>query len=215
MVSQCAATVGLAAVVLASAGCATAPGFWHYQSDRQIQQGTARSFNATSYAASMWSSKVVPTAAAKAVPAAALLPLLASDQSSADRKYGHQAATGGSYSFLVKGTGTVTAVDTTNQIGPVTVAVDGAKEGIQLATGPVFVGTALRDAFSFIHFGDFTNQIQYADVATALNAQVRAKVIGNLDRAGLKGKKVSFVGAFTPLPGTAPLVVPTELKVGP
>ena len=40
---------------------------------------------------------------------------------------------------------------------------------VDLQIGPVIFGTALRDSLPFIHFGDFVNQIQFAQISRALN----------------------------------------------
>jgi predicted lipoprotein len=85
---------------------------------------------------------------------------------------------------------------------------------VAIATGPVIAGTAIRDAVGFISFGDFTNQIEYANVANEINARVKTDVIAKADVKGATGKKVTFAGAFSNLPGGSILVVPTELEVG-
>src|SRR6266508_3758844 len=201
-VRRLALAVGL--VVVAGSvlvGCAKVPGVYTYEAKRSVQPGTAR-FNAASYVESIWASRILPTVASKAVDAATLLPAIARNATAAGRKYGHQADDGSPYSFLIKGAGTVVKVDTSAHTGPVTVNVDSAGRAaeVQLATGPVFVGTALRDAVGFIKFNDFTNQIDYANVALALNAKVRADVVASLDRNTLHGKHIRFAGSFTLLP---------------
>ena len=40
-------------------------------------------------------------------------------------------------------------------------------------SGPVLKGTALRDSLEFVKFGDFVNQVAFAEVATALNERAR------------------------------------------
>ena len=120
---------------------------------------------------------------------------------------------------MAKGSGTVTKVDTSAPTGPVTVRVPAAAGAkpvtVTVATGPVIAGTALRDGVGFISFGDFTNQIAYADVANQINAKVKAEVTSKVDVKGLTGKKVTFYGAFSAVvPGQIQLV-PTELQVAP
>ena len=56
-------------------------------------------------------------------------------------------------------------------------------------------GTALRDALGFIRFTDFTNQIEFAAVANALNDRVAAAVLAPLDFETLAGRTISFIGA--------------------
>ena len=79
-------------------------------------------------------------------------------------------------------------------------------------TGPVIAGTALRDGVKFIHFSDFTNQLDYADVATELNNKVKSEVLAGVDAKSLVGKKVDFAGAFSLVAPGSVLVVPTPAR---
>jgi predicted lipoprotein len=85
---------------------------------------------------------------------------------------------------------------------------------VSLQIGPALNGTALRDAVGFIDFNQFVNQVDYADAGTALNTQVKQKVLKGLDRQSLKGKRVRFTGAFTYLAPTVVTVTPVRLEVG-
>lgn len=207
----------LAIVLVGATACARVPGVYVYESHNQVNSSGQQAFSAVRYVASIWSAKVVPTVRKQAVPATTLLPAVTADPTAASKKYGHQAGIDGQYSFLVSGSGTVTAVGTDEPTGPITVALTsgGKPLTVQIDTGPVFAGTALRDSMSFIGFNDFTNQIDYANVAVQLNNKVRTSVVAGLDRGSLTGKHVTFAGAFTQLPGATPLIVPTELKVVP
>jgi len=63
---------------------------------------------------------------------------------------------------------------------------------VVIETGPVIRGTALRDALPFIQFSQFTNQLEYARVANALNERA-AKVAA---AAQVKaGDTVRYAGA--------------------
>ena len=210
------AVVAVTLIVAGASACARVPGVYVFESDNVVAASGQQAFNPVSYVNSIWSAKVLPTVRTQAVPASTLLPALAANATAASARYGHQAGINGQYAFLISGSGTVTAVGTTQPTGPVTVTIGSGAQAVtvQIATGPVFAGTALRDALTFIDFNDFTNQIDYANVATQLNDKVRGTVVNGLDRASLPGKQVSFAGAFTLLPGATPLVVPTELKVG-
>jgi predicted lipoprotein len=207
------AAVAAAAVGGLAGGCARVPGVYVYENADAASRANAK-FDAVSYVNDIWSSKVVPTVQDKAVDAPTLLSALKSDPAGTGPKYGRQAAAGGPYSYLIKGTGTVTKVSDA-PTGPVTVEVTGpdAKYEITIATGPVIPGTALRDAVGFIDFSQFTNQLDYADVATQLNEKVKSEVVGKIDKASLTGKQVTFAGAFTALGPNAASVVPTELTV--
>jgi predicted lipoprotein len=115
----------------------------------------------------------------------------------------------------VRGTGTVTEVDEKAPSHPVTVKVDGLEgkdSNVQVVTGPVIAGTALRDAVKFIKFSDFTNQLDYADAGTGLNEKVKSDVLAGVSAKDLVGKKVDFAGAFSMVAPGVVLVVPTRLE---
>ncbi len=163
----------------------------------------------------IWESKVLPTVQEQATDAATLVPAVADDPEAAGEQYGHRAGVGSPFSYLVKGSGTVTEVDADSPTAPLTVRLDGSDTEVSISTGEVIAGTALRDGLGFVSFNEFSNQLDYADVATELNQRVRADVLDTLpaDRKELEGAKVSFSGAFSALvPGTV-LIVPVTLEV--
>ncbi|WP_345429979.1 DUF2291 domain-containing protein [Actinoallomurus vinaceus] len=198
------------------AACSGVPGVYVVEKAGSPAAGAGggKKFDATSYADGIWASKVVPAAQKGAVDAATLLPALRADQKGASARYGKQAGAGSPYSFLIKGTGTVTGVTSGNAVGSVQLDVPGVgKTDVNLAAGPAFVGTAVRDAVGFIDFSQFTNQIDYADAATALNAKVKATVLRGVDLNSIKGKKVTFTGAFQLLSSASVMITPITLEV--
>jgi predicted lipoprotein len=207
------ATATAIAVALAVSACSKLPGIYVYEKDGQAA-GASGATDPKTYVDDNWAQKIVPTVHDKAVDVTTVAAAIDQDPAAAGKQYGQQAGTGSPYAFMVKGTGTVTDVDTEAPTGPVTVEVPGKTPlKVTIATGPVIAGTALRDAVGFIAFGDFTNQIDYAEVANQINDRVKTDVIAKVDRAALKGKKVEFYGAFSALaPGTI-FLVPTELAV--
>jgi predicted lipoprotein len=194
-------------------GCARVPGVYVYENAEAASQSSG-AFDAVEFVGGIWSSKVLPTVQEKALDAPTLLAAIKSDPAAAGTKYGHQTGTGSPYSYLIKGTGTASKVSDA-PTGPITVDIDTptGKQQIAIATGPVIAGTALRDAVGFIEFSQFTNQLDYADVATQLNNKVKSEVVSKVDKATLVGKQITFAGAFTALGPNAVLVVPTELTV--
>lgn len=206
-----------ASVAALTSACSHVPGVYTYvPASEATASGAAGStaFDAEKYVDGIWQDKVLPTIDQQAVDAATLLPALASDQDGASKQYGNQAGTGSPYAFLTRGTGTVTKVDEDSPSHPVTIQVDGLKgdgSTVQVVTGPVIAGTALRDAVKFIKFSDFTNQLDYADAGTQLNAKVKTEVLAKVDPASLVGKKVDFAGAFSLVAPGSVLIVPTHL----
>jgi predicted lipoprotein len=209
-------------LVLAVAGgasaCSRVPGVYTYVPAGETAgagAGGKAAFDKQAFVDGVWQSKVLPAVDADAVDATTLLPALAADPESASKQYGSQAGTGSPYAFLVRGTGTVTEVDEEAPSHPVTVKVDGLEgkdSNVQVVTGPVIAGTALRDAVKFIKFSDFTNQLDYADAGTGLNEKVKSDVLAGVSAKDLVGKKVDFAGAFSMVAPGVVLVVPTRLE---
>ncbi|MFF5288642.1 DUF2291 family protein [Paractinoplanes globisporus] len=193
--------------------CSKVPGVYVYEKDGQAAAAKPGAADPKQYVADTWSAKIVPTVHDKAVDVATVAAAVAKDPAAAGKQYGHQSGTGSPFAYMVKGTGTVTGIDTSVPTGPMTVEVGTTK--VTIATGPVIAGTAIRDAVGFISFGDFTNQIDYANVANQINLKVKSDVLAKVDLATVKGKKIDFYGAFSALgPGTI-FLVPTELTVAP
>ena len=145
----------------------------------------------------------------RAVDAATLAAAVGKDQQAAATKYGIDTGAGAEVS--VKFSGTVGKGD--SGIYPVTVPGLPKKLLVRMQTGPAINGTDLRDAPGTIKFGDFTNQIDYQNAASALNNQLKQQVLAKADTADLTGKKVSVVGAFALINPDAWLVTPAKLSV--
>jgi predicted lipoprotein len=162
----------------------------------------------------LWSDDL-PAAIDRAVDLGELLRAAAADPEAVGARWGRREGRG-PFNVLVSGGGRVLEVDTSSRVGTAVVEVatlDGP-EPIRLQIGPVLRGTSIRDALPTVSFDQFVNQIQYADVATALNARVETGVLQSLDRASLVGKEVRFVGATT-LEADGPLTItPVRLEMG-
>ena len=170
---------------------------------RSIESLTApASFDAVAYVESIWPSRVTSSLEVDAVPV--------SQVTSSGGSVGGAARS-------VTAAGVITSVETTSRAGVATIdldPVDGRPDAL-LQVGPVIRGTALRDALSFIRFTDFTNQIEFAAVAGALNDRVLSDVLGHVDLAALAGQRVRILGAAVPgaASGDLPVVVAVTLGV--
>lgn len=202
---------------LALTACSGIPGVFVVEKPGSSATGAdgTRKFDAAAYADRVWATRVVPAAQKNAVDASTLFSALRKDQAAASERYGKRSGTGSPYSFLVKGTGKVTGVSNTSGAGSMQVDVEDAGDtDVNVAIGPAIVGTAVRDSVGFIDFSQFTNQIDYANVATALNSKVKTTVLKDVDPESIKGKKVTFTGAFQLLTPSSVMVTPVELEVG-
>jgi len=174
-------------------------------------------FDAKVYVGAMWERKVVTYFDEHSHPVAQVLTLLAKDKDAAGAKYGHRAGGDGSpWTFAVRGTGIVKSVDTASHHGEmvVEVAAPGHPVTATLQIGPVIFGTAVRDSLPFIAFGDFVNQIQYAEVSRALNDRAAALAHQGLTPPPHVGNTVEFVGGMTD-PSMSGETTITALRVHP
>jgi predicted lipoprotein len=88
------------------------------------------------------------------------------------------------------------------------------KDEVSIAVGPAFLGTAVRDALSFIKFAQFTNQVDYADVGIALNDKVRSDVVASRTFTSARGHTVTFLGATEGEDPKGIVVTPVQLSLG-
>ena len=188
-------------LLLASPLCLTACKPWTIRpidSGSRKPAASSREFNADAYVDSIWESKLVPLVIEKAVDLSALLAAFDADFDAARKQYGHDEA-GGAVHFIVKGEGRVSRVNSSSQNRTVSINLPGykGKTEVVMQVGPVFRGTAIRDAVGFIQFNQFVNQLQFADVGNKLNDRVFTSVVNDFDLATAQGRQVSFYGVFT------------------
>ena len=198
--------IGIAAAVIIVAAIALDTAY--EDPDTQITAGGRPAFDPASYGEKTYP-KAVDTLEKDATPLPQLLAELRKDQEGASERLGHRAGNS-PYSFAVSGEGVAGKA----KDGTLPVKVKGVPKStvVSIQTGPALPGTAIRDAVGFIEFGQFLNQVEYADAATALNRQVKAQLLDDLEPASLEGKKVRFLGAFTLLAPTAVTVTPVQLE---
>ncbi|MCC6800486.1 MAG: DUF2291 domain-containing protein [Anaerolineae bacterium] len=192
--------------------------------DKEAKQG----FTGEAYVAEIWESKVLPAYDEQAEDLSTLLQAIAQDEAAAIKQYGHRSGTG-SYSFMVRGEAKVVALDTTSRSGIITldlVPPDGTVDA-SMVIGPlikVSQRSAVRDAVGFIQYGAFTNQQEFADVATAMGDRIipmiaealgvdDVEAIREMDPAQIEGKTVQFIGAFSLDNASAITIVPVRLTV--
>ncbi|MGA4686955.1 DUF2291 family protein [Micromonospora sp. AB353] len=183
-----------------------------YRSASAPSAAEAQRFDPARYGAETYRSKVVPAVQKGATPLPELFAALAADKEAAGRKYGHRQGTG-PWSFAVTGEGV--AGPTTGSLMQVTGTGLPAQTRVQIQVGPAINGTALRDAAGFITFGQFLNQVEFADAATALNNEMRATLLADLKPADLAGQKITFTGAFSFVTPSVVTITPIEIGKAP
>lgn len=172
------------------------------------------SFNPKQYVAGLWHKRIMPYAKSHAAPLNRVLEGLADDRQATEKRYGVLSG-GDTYNFLVHGTARVAKVDTATPVGRVDLTDPKASGGLSLYAGPLVFGTALRDAFPFLQLNDFTNQMQYASVAKAMNKRALAQAYQGIKVDALKGKTIAFTGAFAESADGSIQIVPIDIEVKP
>ncbi|MBK8047330.1 MAG: DUF2291 domain-containing protein [Anaerolineales bacterium] len=171
-------------------------------------QKKSEEFDPVAYVEGIWSSELAPIVTEKAVDLSGILAAFVVDDKGKAKKEqlinvaedNGLITVGEAHVYLVKGVGTVTAVDTESRVGTLTLQLDGYDGPItvQMYIGPRIPSdeTAMRDAVGFINFGDFRDQTEYGKVASEINKRVARDVLGGLDIAALVGKQIAFYGAM-------------------
>ncbi|WP_203579901.1 DUF2291 family protein [Microbacterium hibisci] len=168
-------------------------------------------FDPVEYADERFDAEIVPQIEEEAVDLTTLLSDLSGGADEAE--FGNAPGTGSSYSFPVEFTGVAGAPN--GSVVPVTVEGVPSDVVVQVQIGPAINGTALRDVTGTVSFNEFTNQLEFQEVATEFNTRVRDGVLSEVDPATLEGSTVSVVGAFTRVNPALVSVVPVAFEVTP
>ena len=164
----------------------------------------------------IWEESALPELNEKAVDLKEFLEQSNGDLTALAEEYGsYSMGKSGELSYAVKGTGTVEEVNTQSQAGYMSVKLEGysGTESVKIQIGPVYKGSSIRDTLSFIKFGDYKNQEQWAAVSQSINEIVAKDVVEPAKPESLQGKTISFVGAFTVSSGSSDvLITPVVLE---
>ena len=163
------------------------------EEDELIKKG----FDAKAYVENIWKSKIIPTISKEAEEITFILDELFKNKEVAEEKYGGRSGTG-SYSFMIKGTGEITSLNTASRVGTLSIKLEKKYDSLIFITlGPVIKKDSIRDAVKFIQFNDFVNQLDFADVSRIIKVRVLNEIIGPLKLKEITGKKINFEGAIT------------------
>jgi predicted lipoprotein len=170
-------------------------------------------FDAKAYVAANWDSKIIPEVAGNAKELREVVSALRKDRAAAERKYGLRKEETAPFDFMVKSVAVVKSINTESAAGYVELDVDDASgEGkVKLQIGPVIKSSAVRDVLSFIKFGDFVNQLDFANISREINFRVRDSVVADIRKGDPTGRRLSFAGAFAEDESGAVLITPVEI----
>ena len=172
-------------------------------------------FDAKAFVEGGWAGKIEPELVRDAVDVREVVAALKKEQEAAERKYGRRQDETALFNFIVKGRETIKAVNTESAAGYVelTLADSSGGDTVKVQIGPVIKSSAVRDVLSFIHFGDFVNQLDFANISKAINFHVRDQVVAGIKEKAQAGKHLAFVGAFSEDPSGKVLITPVQLSV--
>jgi len=171
-------------------------------------------FDADVYASEQWAA-ITEYASKNSNSIDDVMALFQSDPNACGEKYGTRPDANSLWQYITNGDAVVLLVNRNSQAGLLELDLppfDGVAD-CYIQIGPVIKGQAIRDSMPFISFKDFVNQLQFGDVAKALNTYAYKNVISSIDIDALQGKTISFTGAFTAEPGKNVQIVPILLSV--
>jgi predicted lipoprotein len=186
------------------------------EADREARARHATNFDARSYIAPLWASRIIPALETWATDAPALLAL--PDQSGLDRygkAHGRKSGEGSPWTFVIKGEGIVRAVDRQSRQGTIGLSIPmaGTAREMTLSIGPVIPEATIRDALPMFDFNDFADQMAYAAVSRALTERALATVRPIADHLS-PGQRVRFLGvAHVESAADTVRVVPVRMEV--
>jgi predicted lipoprotein len=177
----------------------------------------SKSFNPQAEVQAMWDSKALPAIAGMAIDFQTLRKEMDADLGAAGAKHGNrEKGEGAPWNLATNVVGTVVEVETELSAGTAAIDVDGdGKPDVQIQIGPVLRGSTIRDALPFISFTNYTNQIEFAQLANALTDHAyESSTLKATDRSKLKGQKVELTGVFAASSASdVPMITVTQFKV--
>ena len=160
---------------------------------------TGTGFDAVEYVEAVWDEQIIPAYEEMALDYETVMAALRADRTAAADQYGRVLQGGEPAAvFKVRGTAVVIEFDDTSRNGVFRIDFDptDGESDATLQVGPVLRGTAIRDSVDFIRFTDVGNQLQFAALASELNARMAQDSVEPLDLQTIAGKRISFLGTF-------------------
>ena len=181
-----------------------------FLSDAEVAADAPKEFSLTDFAATNLP-LIAADIQAKAIDIALVAEAADKDIVAAGAQYGRDLGNK-SFVFPVKTTAKVKSVDENFSVLDVPGA--SAQDTFNIPIGLALSGNPLRDVTGKITFGDFYDQTQYQDAASALKDLVRSSIIDKLDLKNLTGKTLEIYGAWNngPVPNTYN-IQPTSIVV--
>lgn len=175
-------------------------------SEHQAAQKSA-SFDAATYASNFW--ELLQHELKNAVPAAILLELLQTDMRMAIAQYGKTLGVSNSHTFLLHGSGTISAISDDALL--VSIQPPPTQAEVAIATGFIF-GNDIRDASGLAAVSDFPSTMEFNTISSEINRIVVNTVLPPVLAETRVGRRIRFYAATTV---NEEVLLPTPLRIVP
>jgi predicted lipoprotein len=146
--------------------------------------------------------------------AATVLAALRDNRQQASERFGRQVGVSRARAFLVRGAGTIVAID--NKGVSVSLTGAGPPPNIVLQTSLLF-GNTVRDASGLLNPGDFSNSQHFNAISSELNRIVETRLLPRLKEQAEPGRTIQFVACAQVMPdqaGITPLrMIPLRIAI--
>jgi predicted lipoprotein len=173
-------------------------------------------FDAAGFVKTSWKARIEPELVNNAEDIREVLAALKADPAAAEKKIGRRKEETAPFNYIVKGKAVIKSMNTQSAAGTIELDIPdlSGEGGVLIQIGPVIKSSAVRDVLSFINFGDFVNQLDFANISREINFYVRDNVVAGMKgKTGIVGKHLSFIGAFTEDSTGRVLVTPIQISV--
>lgn len=171
---------------------------------------TKQQFDPAAYVARFWQN--LKGESTRAVDAADLLNLFASDMTAAVALHGRTLGVSRSHSFLLQGNGKIVEITDEAFI----ISISPAEQQQIAITADYLFGNDIRDASGLVSVSDFPNTMEFNTISSEINKIVAVEVLPVMAAAKV-GSRIHFIGAATvndEFPEISPLrVTPIHLTL--
>ncbi|MBI9101823.1 MAG: DUF2291 domain-containing protein [Spirochaetales bacterium] len=172
-------------------------------------------FDAANYVAENWETRILPKILENAHDLDFVIRQLQSDRNQAEKSLGIRKEETSPFSFMVRGKFPIQSIDRTSSAGIMFLDIPDLS-GVnycRVQIGPIIKKSMIRDALSFIQFGDFSNQIEFANISREINFYIRDNVLNVVDDSYSAGKIVELFGVFTFDKSGGILITPVSINL--
>lgn len=148
-------------------------------------------FDASAYVEENWESKIFPEIKYNAHGLSVVVEDLKTNREKAIKDYGIKKTGSSFYSFMVKGSDIIKKLDRSSSAGLMVL-----ENGAKIQIGPVIKKSVVRDSLSFINFGDFSNQIEYANISREINIYIKKNIVNSVSSDFTVGDNIEIIGVF-------------------